>query len=204
MTDRHVRGFELTDSNVVSNVTDQYIIEGRAIHYNSPTLIRGKDSKGEIVEWYETIAPDALVSCDTSDVPMLLEHDRKEVIARSRNKSLEFSNKPDGLHIMAKMLTGKGREVWESVRAGLLTSFSFAFPLDSEIVRDGQYDGLPLIRVTGIKKLLDVSVVFAPAYKGAFANARSADWIDALVRRDRQKQRIMILLEANKNDIPRN
>jgi len=62
-------------------------------------------------------------------------------------------------------------------------------------VRDGTHDGLPLTKVTNIRKLLDVSVVFNPAYKGTFANARSADLVDSMLHRERTKQKIMILLE---------
>jgi HK97 family phage prohead protease len=144
----------------------------------------------------EEISPAALISCDMSDVPLVLEHDRKEVLARSRGGSLAFDNRPDGLYIKAKMLTTRGREVWESVKAGLLTAFSFAFPLDSEIMRDGTRDGLPFLRVKRIPRLLDVSVVFEPAYSSTFANARSADWIENAIGRDRTKQAIKILLEG--------
>lgn len=190
MIERYTRSFEPTAIK-----GDEYKIEGRAIHYGTPALIRGTGKNGKVTEWYEIIDPAALSRCDTSDVPMLLEHDRKEVIARSRGGSLQFDNRPDGLYIQAKMLTQKGREVWESVKAGLLTAFSFAFPVDSGIVRDGTHEGLPLIRVTNIRKLLDVSVVFNPAYTGAFANARSADMVESIMHRERTKQKIKIILE---------
>jgi HK97 family phage prohead protease len=179
----------------LSNTGDDYEIEGRAIHYNTPALIMGKNSRGVESEWYEIIDKSALIKCNMNDVPMLLEHDRKEVIARSRNNSLQFENRSDGLYIRAKMLTSKGREVWESVRAGLLTHFSFAFPVDSVVERDGTYNGKPLMRVKAIDKLLDVSVVYSPAYEGAFANARSVDVVDAIMHRERTKQKIKILLE---------
>ena len=191
MKERYTRSFEAA---ALPPQEDRYEIEGRAIHYSTPALIRGAGSGGKITEWYEVIDPAALASCDMGDVPMLLEHDRKQIIARSRGGSLQFRNKPDGLYIRAQMLTGKGREVWESVRAGLLTAFSFAFPVDSGIVRDGTHEGLPLMRVTEIRKLLDVSVVYDPAYKGAFANARSVDMVENLLHRERTKQKIKILL----------
>lgn len=166
---------------------DLFEIEGRAIHYNTPTLIRGSDSRGKPVEWFEIIDKNALSNCDTGDVPMLLEHNRKEVIARSRGGSLQFDNRPDGLYIRAKMLTTKGREVWESVKAGLLTGFSFAFPVDSGMRKEGTHQSKPLVRVTEIKRLLDVSVVFSPAYSGTFANARSADMVVGILHEE-QKQ----------------
>lgn len=197
MIERYTRSFEITPLEPQDN---KYEIEDRAIHYSTPALIRSIGNTGKIIEWYEVIDPAALAKCDTSDVPMLLEHDRKEVIARSRGGSLQFDNRPDGLHIRAKMLTQKGREVWESVRAGLLTAFSFAFPVDSGIVRDGSYEGLPLMRVTEIRKLLDVSVVFNPAYTGTFANARSADTVENILHNERTRQKIKILLEGIKHE----
>lgn len=195
MIERFTRSFE-----PIASQGDEYKIEGRAIHYGTPALIRGTGKNGKVTEWYEVIDPRALAGCDTNDVPMLLEHDRKEVIARSRGGSLQFENRPDGLYIQAKMQTQKGREVWESVRAGLLTAFSFAFPVDSGIVRDGTHEGLPLMRVTEIRKLLDISVVFNPAYAGAFANARSADMVETMMQYERTKQKIMILLEDMKHE----
>lgn len=197
MMDRLSRSFEIEP---IAPHSDEYKIEGRAIHYGTPALIRGTGKSGKITEWYEIIDPTALAGCDTNDVPMLLEHDRKEVIARSRGGSLQFDDRPDGLYIMAQMLTQKGREVWESVKAGLLTAFSFAFPVDSRMVRDGTHEGLPLMRVTEIKKLLDVSVVYNPAYTGAFANARSADVVESMLHRERTKQKIMIILEGMKHE----
>lgn len=201
IAERYTRSFEAASLPPQDN---QMEIEGRAIHYNTPALIRGIGQNGKITEWYEIITPQALENCDIADVPMLLEHDRKAVIARSRGGSLQFDNRPDGLYIRAKMLTNKGREVWESVRAGLLTSFSFAFPVDSGIVRAGTHEGLPLMRVTEIRKLLDVSVVYDPAYKGAFANARSADMVENLMHNERTKQKIKILLEGIDYDITGN
>jgi len=197
LPERFTRSFEATALPPQDELME---IEGRAIHYNTPALIRGVGKEGKVTEWYEIIAPQAMGNCDISDVPMLLEHDRKEVIARSRGGSLQFDNRPDGLYIRAKMLTSKGREVWESVRAGLLTAFSFAFPVDSGIIRDGTHEGLPLMRVTEIRKLLDVSVVYDPAYKGAFANARSADMVETLLHKERTRQKIKILLEEMKYD----
>jgi HK97 family phage prohead protease len=195
MVERFTRSFELAAQEPHG---DDYIIEGRAICYNTPALIRGKGSTGKVTEWYEVIDPAALAACDTSDVPMLLEHDRKEVIARSRGGSLQFTNKPDGFYIQANMQTGRGREVWESVKAGLLTAFSFAFPLDSVMERDGTHEGLPLMRVKSIPRLMDISVVLNPAYQGAFANARSADFVADVLEGEKQKQQLKFLLEVSK------
>ena len=196
MIDRYTRSFEAAALPLQG---DKYEIEGRAIHYSTPALIHGVSARGVNQSWYEVIDPAALTACDMRDVPLVLEHDRTQVIARSRGGSLQFDNKPDGLYIRAKMSTQKGRDVWESVRAGLLTAFSFAFPVDSGMKRDGTHEGLPLMRVTGIKKLLDVSVVFEPAYVGTFANARSVDMVEAILHRERTKQKIMILLEETEN-----
>ena len=193
MIERYTRSFTML---AIEPKNDEHVIEGRAIHYSTPALIRGAGASGKVTEWYETIDPMALAKCNMDDVPMLLEHDRKEVIARSRGGSLQFERRPDGLYIRAKMLTSKGVSVWESVKAGLLTAFSFAFPVDSGIVRSGTHEGLPLMRVTEIKKLLDISVVFNPAYPGAFACARSADIVETMVHRERTKQKIKLLLEG--------
>ncbi len=202
MKDRYTRSFELSAKEPEN---DEYIIEGRAIHYETPALIRGESSTGGVVSWYEIIDRGALAAADVSDVPLVLEHDRKQVIARSRGGSLRFRNQPDGFYITARMLTSQGREVWESVKTGLLTAFSFAFPLDSEVVRDGTRDGLPLMRVKSIPRLMDVSVVYAPAYEGAFANARSADYISGILEseklknnNERLKAQIKYLLEVSK------
>ena len=190
MKDFYTRSFEI----VSEQKNDEHTITGRAIHYDAPTLIQSTSTSGKATEWYEVIDKTALVGCDVSDVPLTLEHDRKEVIARSRGGSLKFEYMPDGFYINAKMLTQRGREVWESVKAGLLTAFSFAFPVDSVIERDGTHDNKPLMRIKTIRKLLDVSVVYNPAYPGAFANARSADVVDTIMQREQTKTKLMILL----------
>jgi HK97 family phage prohead protease len=154
-------------------------LQGRAIAFERPTLIRGIDSRGEERKFYEVVDQHSLDRCDMKDVPLRSEHNTKTIYARTRNKSLDLNVRPDGLHITAYLLDNeKSRTLYEEVRSGLVPQMSFAFPLDSVIVSDGTHKGLPLRRVMDIPRLLDVSVCAYGAYgDDTYINARSFDWM---------------------------
>lgn len=177
VNDRFKRSFNIYAKEDLNN--NSLKLEGRPITFEKPTLIRGRDSRGEVREFYEVIDRHSLDKCDLKDVPLRAEHDTKTIFARTRNKSLNLDIKPDGLYITAYLLDNeKSRTLYEEVRSGLIPQMSFAFPLDSVIVSDGTHKGLPIRRVMDIPRLLDVSVCAYGAYgDDSYVNARSFDWI---------------------------
>lgn len=189
MRDYARRSFSTPPSVGGESQEETLIIEGRAVVFDSPTLIEGRDKFGNPRRFYEVIDPKAFASCDMNDVPLRSEHDTKVIYARTRNRSLTLNIRSDGLYYTAALLdTSSSRELYTQVKEGLLDRCSFAFPLDSVTKDESPIDGIPTRRVMEIRKLLDISVVAFPAYTDTFVSAR-ADEFDWLAE---QEQRLAL------------
>lgn len=160
---REVRALEDTENDAMK-------IEGYAIVFDEPTDLGG---------YIEIIERGALNDCDMSDVCLKYNHeDTYLVMARTRNKSLQLEVDDHGLKVYAELIdTQSNRDVYKSIRAGLLDKMSFAF-----VVSDANWDtvdGVDIRRITGIGKLFDVSVVDVPAYDQTEVFARSKEAVEA-------------------------
>jgi hypothetical protein len=145
----------------------EMIVEGRAIVYDSPTVLYEFDG----IKYYEVIARGALDGADLSDVPFKYNHsDAVMVMARTRNKTLELIPDDQGLLIRAKLAnTTAGRDLYELIRRGDIDKMSFAFT-----VAEDSYDRETHTRtILRFKKIWDVSAVDTPAYTDTFISARS-------------------------------
>src|SRR5690606_14958488 len=79
---------------------NEMVVEGRAIVYESPTVLFEIDG----VRYYEVIARGALDGADLKDVPFKYNHsDNVMVMARTRNKTLELIPDEQGLLVRAKL-----------------------------------------------------------------------------------------------------
>lgn len=147
---------------------ENMIIEGYAIVFDEPTDLG----------YIEIIERGALDDCDMSDVALKYNHeDSTPIMARTRNKSLQLNVDDHGLKIRAELIdTQSNRDLYKSIKAGLLDKMSFAF-----LVSDANWDtvdGQDIRRITGISKLFDVSVVDFPAYDQTEVYARSQEACD--------------------------
>lgn len=147
---------------------ERMIVEGYAIVFDEPTDLG----------YIEVIDRGALDNCDMSDVCLKYNHeDTYLIMARTRNKSLQLEVDDRGLKITAELIdTLSNRDVYKSIKAGLLDKMSFAF-----IVSDANWDtidGQDIRHITGIAKLFDVSVVDVPAYSQTEIYARSKDAVE--------------------------
>lgn len=150
------------------------VLEGYAIVFGQETLI-GDEENG----FYESIDAGSLEGAEMKDVPLKYNHDDSHLIlARTRNHSLELSVDEKGLKVRAELIdTQSNRDVFASVKSGLLDKMSFAFSVSKqEWDRSGR---TPKRKVTGIGRLYDVSVVDLPAYDGTSIYARSLEMADA-------------------------
>jgi HK97 family phage prohead protease len=160
---REVRALEDTENDAMK-------IEGYAIVFDEPT---------DLGRYIEIIERGALDECDMSDVCLKYNHeDTYLVMARTRNKSLQLEVDDHGLKVYAELIdTQSNRDVYKSIRAGLLDKMSFAF-----VVSDANWDtvdGVDVRRISGIAKLFDVSVVDVPAYDQTEVYARSKEAVEA-------------------------
>ena len=143
---------------------EKMIVEGYAVVFDSVTDLGWSK---------EVIDRNAFNGCDMSDVCMKYNHeDNVLIMARTRNKSLELIVDDIGLKIRAKLIdTASNRDIYKSVKEGLLDKMSFGFTYDRE---DYDYE-TDTRRILSIDKLYDVSVVDVPFYDETYVIARSKD-----------------------------
>lgn len=178
------REYRLAEIRAQGGESGKRELYGTPIVFESPTVIRGRNSKGEIQQYIEIIDKHALDNTDMSDT--VFRHEHTYVLARVRNKSLQLIKTPAGLEMRAVLSdTQKSKDVYTEVQEGLLPEMSFAFPpkaLGTKSEWSRSADGTPLRRVTHIPKLIDVSTVYNGAYADTKIFARSLDEMDIEMR----------------------
>lgn len=117
---------------------------------------------------YEQVDRHALDDADVSDV-IFQENHEGSPLARIRNGSLELGTDDHGAWCIAD-LGGcqRGREIFESIKNGLIVEMSFGFIIDNNEDSDGyttfkDEDGDYHTTITRIKKVFDCSCVSIPA-----------------------------------------
>lgn len=163
MKDKEVRMLS-AEFRALDNEEEKMIIEGYPITFDSPATHWGMT---------EIIDKKALDKTDMSDVPLKYNHEDSHLImARTRNKSLKLEVDDKGLKMTAELIdTQSNRDIYKSIKAGLIDKMSFAFTTR----REEWNDETNTRRVTDIDKLWDVSVVDIPFYDTSSVMARSLD-----------------------------
>ncbi len=152
---------------------DKGIIEGRAIVFNSETLIR--DLNGD---FYETIEPQALDKTDFRDVLLFVNHDTQKIaLARSKNGkgTMSFQVKDDGLYFRAELdikNNTEARSLYSAIKRGDMDGMSFMFRVKEDEWRDIESKN-PKRIIKNISIVHELSVVNFPAYKDTQVSARS-------------------------------
>ncbi|WP_207644450.1 HK97 family phage prohead protease [Thermoclostridium stercorarium] len=175
---KEIRLAEIRALEPVQDNENEMIVEGRAIVYDSPTVMYEIDG----VKYYEVIQRGALEGADLKDVPFKYNHsDSVMIMARTRNKTLELIPDDQGLLIRAKLAnTTTGRDLYELIKRGDIDKMSFAFT-----VAEDSYDKETRTRVIKrFKKIWDVSAVDTPAYQDTYISARS--FFEAQAEAERQ------------------
>lgn len=179
------------EMRALDNETDEMIIEGYPIIFNSPA------THG----WTEIIDERALDNTDMSDVPLKYNHDDSHLImARTRNNSLELKKDEKGLYMRAKLIdTQSNKDIYKSIKSGLLDKMSFAFIVDAD---EYDYD-TDTRKILSIEKLFDVSVVDMPFYDATSVYARGLEASDFEEKRQqlREQEEQKRALEEKKKEI---
>lgn len=183
-SDREYRmGIELRAVEQAEEEAPNYIVEGYATTFNDPYVLY--EYQGE--KYSEQIDRDALQEADMSDVIFLYNHEGM-VYARMSNGTLEVSPNERGLYVRADLSkTQASREMYENIKAGLVTQMSWAFTVDED-----SYDENTRTRsVLKVRKVYDVSCVSIPANPNTDISARA--YFDGVIeeakrRRDRERQ----------------
>lgn len=190
--EKKIKEVRLKELRALDDVQEEkMIVEGYAIVFDEPTDLGG---------YTEIIERNALNNCDMDDVCMKYNHeDGVLIMARTRNKSLQLTVDEHGLKVYAELIdTSLNRDIYKSIRAGLLDKMSFAF-----IVSDANWDtinGKDTRRISGISKLFDVSVVDVPAYDQTEVYARSKETVEKeqeeYHKLKLEKEKLMLLMEV--------
>ena len=203
-------GRSYRDMEVRIRQDSENIVEGYATTFNDPYLL-WRDGNYEV---WEQIDRDAFVGADMKDVIMQYNHEGR-VFARKSNNTLTVQPDDKGLFIAADLSgTEIGRQLYEEIRGGYTNKMSFGFTVgeDKREIDENQVTGaMKVMRtITKIAKLYDVSAVSLPANpatsissrtdgEGVLAEVKEEIRIaeEARLAKERQKQKIKILLEVN-------
>jgi HK97 family phage prohead protease len=171
---REYRSIELRAAD-----TDEYIVEGYATTYDDKYEM-WEDEEGN--KYFETISRDALKDADMSDVLFLYNHEGR-VFARQKNGTLEVKSDDKGIFVRADLSSTKAsREMYEDIKAGLVTQMSWAFT-----VREDSYDRKTRTRsIDKVKKVFDVSAVSIPANPSTSISAR--DYFNGVIEAERAER----------------
>lgn len=170
-TSREYRRIDVHNLEVREEQDGRMIVEGYATTFNKRyALIEG----GGFV-WDEEIDPHAFDHTDMSDVIMQYDHEGR-VFARTKNRTLELQPDDHGLHVRAYLEgTDIGRELYQEIKGGYTDKMSFGFTVSDEKRSEEKVNGKTYFhrRITGIRKLYDVSAVSLPANDATEISARN-------------------------------
>lgn len=157
----------------------KYIVEGYATTFNDPYVMY----EYEGVKYKEEIDRDALLEADMADVIFLYNHEGM-VYARQSNGTLQLSANEKGLYVRADLSsTEASRQMYESIKAGLVTQMSWAFTISDEAYDEKKH----LRSIRKIRKVYDVSAVSIPANPNTDISARS--YFDGVIEQERRSER---------------
>lgn len=204
-TEREYRRIDVAGLEIRSGEKDEMIVEGYATTFGNEYLLW---DNGEF-RVLENIDAGAFASADMSDIIMQYDHQGR-VFARNRNNTLTVTPDEHGLHIRADLGgTALGRQLYEEIKGGYTDRMSWGFTVASQTrteERDKTNNKTIIHRkITGIKKIYDVSAVSLPANDATEISARSVgdgliadarQELAAAIERRRRIQKIKILMEA--------
>ncbi|MGV3042570.1 HK97 family phage prohead protease [Staphylococcus rostri] len=158
---KEIRSAQIT----TSKESNEMVLEGTAIVFNKPALIRTPTGS-----FTEVIKRNALDGLKLNDTRLLVSHDMNRIPLAKSPKTMDIWTDETGMHFRATLPdTEEARSVYTAVKRGDLSGMSFGFT-----VSDGsQYDANTRTRtITKIDKVLEFSIVNFPAYQEASVEAR--------------------------------
>ena len=202
-SDREYRRIDVAGLEVREEQDGKKIVEGYATTFGNEYKLWG-DSSYEV---RESIDARAFDDTDMADVIMQYDHEGR-VFARKSNGTLEVQPDEKGLHIRADLGgTELGRQLYEEIRGGYTNKMSFGFTVSKQERTEEQVEAKTIVhrKITGIKKLYDVSAVSLPANDATEISARNFSEgviaeiekeILAVQARKRKIQKIRLMMEV--------
>ena len=202
-SDREYRRIDVASLEVREDQDGRKIVEGYAATFGNEYHLWGDNS----YEVRESIDAGAFADTDMSDVIMQYDHEGR-VFARRSNGTLEVAPDTKGLHIRADLGgTELGRQLYEEINGGYTNKMSFGFTVSKQERTEELVEGKTIVhrKITGIKKLYDVSAVSLPANDATEISARNFSEgviaeiekeLLAVKARQRKIQKIRIMMEV--------
>jgi len=201
-TDREYRSIHVQNLEIREGQEGEKVVEGYATTFDQEYTLWGD----AVYEVRESIDAHAFDHADMADVIMQYDHEGR-VFARKSNGTLALEADTHGLHIRADLGgTELGRQLYEEIRGGYTDKMSFGFTVGKQERTEEIVDGKTIVhrRITGIKKLYDVSAVSLPANDATEISARKFG--EGVIReieeerlaveaRRKKAQRIKIMME---------
>ena len=209
LNEREYRRIDVTNLEARADGDNQKIVEGYATTFDREYPLWDSGDYRVV----ESIDRNAFSETDMSDVIMQYDHEGR-VFARVKNNTLQLTVDNHGLKIRADLGgTELGRQLYEEIKGGYTDKMSFGFSVSKDErteEREQENNKITIHRkITGIKKLYDVSAVSIPANDTTEISARSCGegFIEAarreaaaIVERQRKIKRIKILMEVGNNE----
>ena len=202
-SDREYRRIDVTALEVREDQDGRKIVEGYATTFGNEYRLWGDN----YYEVRESIDAHAFDNTDMADVIMQYDHEGR-VFARRSNGTLEVAPDTKGLHIRADLGgTELGRQLYEEIKGGYTNKMSFGFTVSKQERTEELVEGKTIVhrKITGIKKLYDVSAVSLPANDATEISARNFSEgviaeiekeLLAVKARQRKIQKIRIMMEV--------
>ncbi len=153
---------------------DGYVhIDGKPIDIGNVTTLYEFDG----IQYKEVIEVGAFDDADMSDVVLNVNHgDGNYAVARTRNNTLSFEIKNDGVYIHARLSKENQRcmQFYQDVSERLLERMSFAFTIAEEDFDEEENT----FHVRKVAKVFDVSAVEFPAYENTSISATRSEKLE--------------------------
>lgn len=186
-TGREYRNF--MEFRTLDDQTSPYIVTGYACTYDKYPLWG---------DYRERVAPDAFDGADLSDVILQFDHQGR-VYARTSNRTLRVTPDARGLLVRADLSgSAAARELFEEIRAGLITKMSFGFRVAKDHAEDKDYTRV----IDRVAKVYDVSAVSLPANEHTEIGVSARDFFHAVEERkaraalELRRRRLRIRMKA--------
>ena len=206
--EREYRRFQANDLELRTGENNDMTVEGYATTFDKEYPL------WDIGEYavFESIDRHAFDDTDMSDTIMQYDHEGR-VFARIKNGTLKLTADEHGLKIRADLGgTELGRQLYEEIKGGYTDKMSFGFTVSKDERTEEHLENNRTVihrKITGIKKLYDVSAVSLPANDATEISARSCGegFIEAarmeheaIMERQRKIQKIKILMEVSNHE----
>lgn len=176
--EREYRSFNLVEREAQEG---EYIVEGYASTFEEYVLFSENG-----IDYKERIEPTAFDEADFTDCVFRVDHSGS-VYARTSAGTVKIDIDENGLHNVTDLSrTAKARELYDDIKAGNYPQMSFAFTIDKD-----HYDRKTHTRIIDrVKKVFDISPVTWPANPTTSLSARSTDFFNGEIEKEKAERLI--------------